>query len=46
MTEPHEDGMPDGLTGPERAVWRAFRIGRTCDLTEGIAERDLALIHI
>ncbi|MFF0424458.1 oxidoreductase [Streptomyces sp. NPDC004520] len=40
MTEPHEDGMPEGLTGPERAVWRAFRIGRTCDLTEGIAERD------
>ncbi|MFD3662367.1 oxidoreductase [Streptomyces sp. NPDC058659] len=40
MTEPHEDGMPDGLTGPERAVWRAFRIGRTCDLTDGIAERD------
>ncbi|WP_328945145.1 oxidoreductase [Streptomyces sp. NBC_00250] len=40
MTEPHEDGMPDGLTGPERAVWRAFRVGRTCDLTEGNAERD------
>ncbi|MFD6791614.1 oxidoreductase, partial [Streptomyces anthocyanicus] len=40
MTEPHEDGMPDGLTGPERAVWQAFRIGRTCDLTEGVPERD------
>ncbi|WP_432086530.1 MULTISPECIES: oxidoreductase [unclassified Streptomyces] len=40
MTEPREDGVPDGLTAPERALWRAFRVGRTCDLTEGIAERD------
>ncbi|GHG17478.1 oxidoreductase [Streptomyces filamentosus] len=40
MTEPHEDGTPAGLTGPEGAVWQAFRIGRTCDLTEGAAERD------
>lgn len=40
MTEPHEDGMPDGLTGPERAMWRAFRIGRSCDLSEGDAARD------
>ncbi|GAA3911214.1 hypothetical protein GCM10022244_21520 [Streptomyces gulbargensis] len=40
LTEPHEDGVPEGLTGPEQAMWRAFRIGRTCDLTEGIAERD------
>ncbi|MFJ3583918.1 oxidoreductase [Streptomyces sp. NPDC090127] len=40
MTEPHEDGMPDGLTGPERVMWRAFRIGRICDLSEGDAGRD------
>ncbi|MFI8290968.1 oxidoreductase [Streptomyces sp. NPDC085614] len=40
MTEPHEDGMPDGLTVPEQAMWRGFRIGRTCDLSEGDAERD------
>ncbi|MEU9863139.1 oxidoreductase [Streptomyces sp. NPDC047971] len=40
MTEPHEDGMPDGLTGPERVMWRAFRIGRSCDLSEGDAARD------
>ncbi|MFB7861944.1 oxidoreductase [Streptomyces sp. NPDC056069] len=41
MTEPHEDdGMPEGLTGPERVMWRAFRVGRSCDLREGDAERD------
>ncbi|MGW0117402.1 oxidoreductase [Streptomyces sp. NPDC003327] len=40
MTEPHEDGMPDGLTGTERAMWLAFRVGRTCDLTEGVPDRD------
>ncbi|MFF4170344.1 oxidoreductase [Streptomyces sp. NPDC001744] len=40
MTEPHENGMPDDLTDPERALWRAFRVGGTCDLTEGVAERD------
>ncbi|GHA82823.1 oxidoreductase [Streptomyces termitum] len=40
MTEPRESGMPDGLTEPERAMWQAFRIGATCDLTEGVPERD------
>ncbi|MEU5217900.1 oxidoreductase [Streptomyces sp. NPDC020807] len=40
MTEPREDGMPEGLTGPEQAVWQAFRVGVTCDLTEGDEERD------
>ncbi|MFF0753637.1 oxidoreductase [Streptomyces sp. NPDC004267] len=41
MTEPREDdGMPEDLTGPERVMWRAFRVGRTCDLREGVAERD------
>ncbi|MFJ7067201.1 oxidoreductase [Streptomyces sp. NPDC101115] len=41
MTEPREDdGMPEGLTRPERVMWRAFRVGGTCDLREGIAERD------
>ncbi|MEU7021101.1 oxidoreductase [Streptomyces sp. NPDC046203] len=41
MTEPREDDqMPEGLSGPEREMWRAFRIGDTCDLREGVAERD------
>ncbi|MFF0436511.1 oxidoreductase [Streptomyces sp. NPDC004327] len=41
MTEPREDdGMPEDLTGPERVMWRAYRVGRTCDLREGVAERD------
>lgn len=41
MTEPREDdGMPGDLTGPEREMWRAFRVGRSCDLREGVAERD------
>ncbi|MET9434534.1 oxidoreductase [Streptomyces sp. NPDC006551] len=40
MTEPHEDGMPDGLTGPERSMWWAFRVGRTCDMSDGDATRD------
>ncbi|MEU8759175.1 oxidoreductase [Streptomyces sp. NPDC048659] len=41
MTEPRvDDGVPEGLTGPERYMWRAFRIGKACDLREGVAERD------
>ncbi|MEV6328188.1 oxidoreductase [Streptomyces sp. NPDC051909] len=41
MTEPREDdGMPEGLTRPERVMWRAFRVGAMCDLREGVAGRD------
>ncbi|HEY9373416.1 oxidoreductase [Streptomyces sp.] len=35
MTEPRDDNAPDDLTGTERAMWQAFRIGAICDLRQG-----------
>ncbi|MEU8528066.1 MULTISPECIES: oxidoreductase [Streptomyces] len=35
MTEPRDDSAPEDLTGAERMMWQAFRIGATCDLRQG-----------
>ncbi|MDH2389931.1 MULTISPECIES: oxidoreductase [Streptomyces] len=34
MTEPLDDGPPEGLSPTELRMWEAFRSGSTCDLSE------------
>lgn len=34
MTEPLDDGPPDGLTPTELHMWNAFRNGSTYDLSD------------
>ena len=40
MTEPSEEGMPEGLTPAEERMWTAFRRGEVCDLRTGYPRLD------